>query len=432
MSKIKLSEAISIGIGGMVGGGIFAVLGLATQYAKGGTPVAFLFAGFIAILTAYTYGKLSTIYPSKGGTVTFINNAFGRGVFSGGTNNLLWVSYVIMIALYASVFGIYASNLLKLFDGGKIDQHIYSSLIIIIATAINYTNVKIVSVIEKWAVAFKMLILIAFIIVGFYGMTKSPHLHQLNISTWPPMLSVISGGMIIFVAYEGFELIANVAPDIENAKKNTLPAFFISTIIVIVLYFAIAVITVGSLSFSVISNAQDYVLAEAAKPVLGQPGFIAITIAALVATFSAINASLYGGTRVNYELAEDDEFPHEFTKIFWNEPIGLLLTCALTLILTNSLNLQSMSTSGSAGFLLIFAIVNISAIVNFKEVKGLLAVYIIGTLLCFTAFFVLVIQQLRHNIFGVIISLSIIVFCYVLEFVFKKTEKNSPDVDHSE
>lgn len=425
MNKIKLSEAISIGIGGMVGGGIFAVLGLATQYAKGGTPVAFLFAGFIALLTAYTYGKLSTTYPSKGGTVVFINKAFGRGVFSGGTNNLLWISYIIMLALYASAFGSYAPNLLKLVDGGKIDQHIYKSLIIIIATGINYLSVKIVSVIEKWAVIFKMIILIAFIGVGFYGMTQSSYLNQLNTNTWPSMVSIISGGMIIFVAYEGFELIANIASDIENPKKNTLLAFMISTIIVVVLYLAIAVITVGSLSFSVIGTAQDYVLAEAAKPVLGQPGFIAITIAALISTFSAINASLYGGSRVNYELAEDDELPHEFTKIFWNEPIGLLVISIATLVLANFLNLQNISTSGSAGFLLIFAIVNLSAMINFEKVKGIFIIYLLGAIMCSIAFIVLMIQQLRNNLIGVIISISIIAICYFIEYVFKKSEKAS-------
>ena len=90
MSKsIGLREAISIGIGGMVGGGIFAVLGLAVSLAKGGTPLAFLFAGIIALLTSYSYVKLSLAYPDRGGTVKFINQGFGQSIFSGGINNLL-------------------------------------------------------------------------------------------------------------------------------------------------------------------------------------------------------------------------------------------------------------------------------------------------------------------------------------------------------
>jgi len=113
-AKIGLTGAISIGIGGMVGGGIFAVLGLAVSLAKGATPVAFIIAGIITILTAYAYIKLSVAYPDKGGTVRFLNEGFGINVFSGGINNLLWISYIIMLALYASAFGSYAPNLFSI------------------------------------------------------------------------------------------------------------------------------------------------------------------------------------------------------------------------------------------------------------------------------------------------------------------------------
>jgi len=94
-NQIGLKGAIAIGIGGMVGGGIFAVLGLAVELAKGGTPIAFFIAGIIAVLTSYSYARLSLFFPDKGGTVHFINKGFGINIFSGGTNNLLWISYTI-------------------------------------------------------------------------------------------------------------------------------------------------------------------------------------------------------------------------------------------------------------------------------------------------------------------------------------------------
>lgn len=112
--KIGLGEAISIGIGGMVGGGIFAVLGLAVSLARGGTPLAFLFAGIIAFLTAYSYAKLSVAFPSSGGTVNYVNKAFGINAFSGGINNLLWISYIVMLSLYAAAFGLTARIYYKL------------------------------------------------------------------------------------------------------------------------------------------------------------------------------------------------------------------------------------------------------------------------------------------------------------------------------
>ena len=99
--KIGLLSAVSIGIGGMVGGGIFAVLGLAVQLAAGGTYIAFAIAGVIALLTSYSYAKLTLAFPSQGGTVEFLNQAFGTGVFTGGLNILLWFNYIVMLSLYA-------------------------------------------------------------------------------------------------------------------------------------------------------------------------------------------------------------------------------------------------------------------------------------------------------------------------------------------
>ncbi|MEO1958124.1 MAG: amino acid permease, partial [Nautiliaceae bacterium] len=111
MRKIGFLEAFSIGVGGMVGGGIFAVLGLTIDLAKGAAPIAFLIAGLIALITAYSYAKLSVKFPSKGGSIEYIVKAFGNNLFSAIANNLLLISYVIMLALYASAFGSYASAL---------------------------------------------------------------------------------------------------------------------------------------------------------------------------------------------------------------------------------------------------------------------------------------------------------------------------------
>ena len=297
-NKIGLKEAISIGIGGMVGGGIFAVLGLAVALAKGGTPISFLFAGLIALITSYSYVKLSLKYPDRGGTVKFINQGYGIGLFSGGINNILWVSYIIMLSLYASAFGSYAPNLYEATSNKSFDIHLYTTVIVVFATLVNYYSLEIVGRIEKWAVIIKLSILLAFVFIGAYGLIGNPNLGQLAVENWEAPIQLLAGGMVIFVAYEGFELIANAAPDIENPKVNIPKAYYYSVGFVIILYFVIAVITVGSLPFADIADAQDYVLAEAAKPMLGNVGFTIITIAALISTFSAINASLYGGSQV--------------------------------------------------------------------------------------------------------------------------------------
>ena len=116
--KLGLWAVVAIGVGGMVGGGIFAVLGLAVQLAHGGTPLAFALAGVVALLTAYSYARLSVAYPSRGGTVTFLDRAFGSGMVTGSLNVLLWLSYVVMLSLYAFAFGSYGATFLP--DGWQV------------------------------------------------------------------------------------------------------------------------------------------------------------------------------------------------------------------------------------------------------------------------------------------------------------------------
>ncbi|MCP4051608.1 MAG: amino acid permease [Mesoflavibacter sp.] len=419
--KIKLKDALSIGIGGMVGGGIFAVLGLAVSLAQGGTPIAFLIAGLLALITSYSYAKLSLTFPERGGTVKFINEGFGKTIFSGGINNLLWVSYIIMLSLYASAFGSYAPNLYSIVNE-SVDFHIYASAVIIGATIINYYSIKIVGKIESFAVIVKLIILLAFVGIGCYGLFGSEHLSQLSVSNWETPLKLLTGGMVIFVAYEGFELIANAAPDVINPKKNIPRAYYGSVIFVILLYIIIAIVTVGSLPFSEIKEAKDYVLAEAAKPMLGQVGFTIITIAALISTFSAINASILGGTRVSYEIAEDDELPHHLTGKLWNQPVGLLITSVLTLIVANILKLESISTTGSVGFLLIFAIVNYTGFKLYDKINGNRIIPLVGFILCITALVVLLQQEYSSNKTGVIVAVSVILFCFIIEYIYKKSE----------
>ncbi|AOZ71893.1 amino acid transporter [Boudabousia tangfeifanii] len=421
--KISVTEAMSIGIGGMVGGGIFAVLGLAVSLAKGSTPLAFLVAGLVAALTAYSYAKLSQRYPDRGGTVRFLNEGYGRGVFSGAMNNLLWLSYIIMLSLYASAFGSYAPNLWSITGNHTADFHLYASAIIIIATLINYYSIAVVSRIEQVAVVVKLVILLAFVVIGALGLFTSGHVSQLGVSNWESPIHLFAGGMVIFVAYEGFELIANAAPDIEKPQKNIARAYAGAVGFVIALYFVIAIVTVGSLSFASISKAQDYVLAEAAKPMLGQTGFVIITIAALISTFSAINASLYGGAQVNYEIAEDGELPHGFLSIWRNQPIGLAITALATLVAVNVLHLESISTAGSVGFLLIFGIVNLAAFRLAKPAKANRIITGLGAALCFVATIILIGQQWRQNLVGVIVALGLIIFCGGVELWYQNSKK---------
>ena len=163
--RVGLWGAVAIGIGGMVGGGIFAVLGLSVQIAKGGAPVAFLVAGLVALLTARSYSLLSRSYPSRGGTVTFVNRAFGAGLFTGGINVLLWVSYIVMLALYSQAFGSYAASFVPQASRG-LSKHLFLTAAVLLITMLNVAGASTVRSAERIVVGIKVGILSLFVVVG--------------------------------------------------------------------------------------------------------------------------------------------------------------------------------------------------------------------------------------------------------------------------
>lgn len=352
--KIGLWAVVAIGVGGMVGGGIFAVLGLAVELAHGGTPVAFALAGVVALLTTYSYAKLSVAYPSRGGTVTFLNRAFGSGMFTGSVNVLLWLSYVVMLSLYALAFGSYGATFLPQ-AWQALGRHVLISLSVVMITALNLLNAELIGRAEEWIVGLKVAILMFFVAVGLASI-KASHIAP---GSWSPPLQLAAGGMIIFLAYEGFELIANTAKDVRNPARTLPRAYYTAVGFVIGLYVLVALVTVGNLAVDKIVAAKDYALAEAARPFLGQTGFVLIAVAAMLSTASAINATLYGAARLSFCIARDGELPAMLEQKVWGEPVGgLLITAGLTLVVANAFDLTSISTLGSAGFLLIFAAVN--------------------------------------------------------------------------
>jgi amino acid transporter len=408
-------STLSIGIGGMVGGGIFAVLGLAVNFARGGTPVAFALAGLVALVTSYSYVKLSIRYPSQGGTVEFFNQAFGPGYVTGGLNVLLWLSYVVMLALYAYAFGSYGSTF---FHPAYRDlmRHLITSTIVIVLTVLNISGARAVGELEEWIVGLKIVILIAFIVLG----SRNVEVKRLAIDHWASPFQMIAGGMIIFLAYEGFELIANTADDVRNPVKTLTRAFYVSVGFVIVLYVLIAMVTVGNLGIDQIVSAKDYALAAAAKPFLGQFGFRLISVAALLSTASAINATLYGASRICYIIAKDGELPEILEKKIWNRPIeGLLITAGMTLLMTNLLDLSSISTIGSAGFLIIFAAVNVANLRMRRKTESNLFLPLLGGALCCLALGLLVWKTAQDVPGKLLILVLIVVVSFAIEVLYR-------------
>jgi amino acid transporter len=397
----------AIGIGGMVGGGIFAVLGLAVQLARGGTPIAFSLAGMVALITSYSYARLSVTYPSQGGTVEFLNQAFGPGVFTGGLNVLLWLSYVVMLSLYAYAFGSYGASFFPL-TTQLIWKHIFISGIVILLTALNIFGSRAVGKSEEWIVGFKVAILLLFIGAGLW----SVNIHRMDPGNWSNSIQLLAGGMIIFLAYEGFELIANTAGDVRNPHKTLPRAYFSAVGFVIALYILVSAVTVGNLPIREIIEAKDYALAVGARPFLGSAGFTLIAIAALLSTGSAINATFYGASRISYIIAKDGELPQVLEKKIWNRPVeGLLITSVLTLLLANLFDLSSISMMGSAGFLLIFAGVNGANVRLYAKTGSFRWIAVVGVIICLCALVALIWQRAATSprelwLLGIMIGLA--------------------------
>ena len=411
---ITLAGAVAIGIGGMVGGGIFAVLGEAVSLAHGATFVAFLIAGVVALLTAYSYAKLSVALPNRGGTVTFVDRAFQKNLLSGSVNLMLWMSYLVTISLYATAFAYYGGT----FFSEEPTFWVHHGLItfaIILPMLINLVSASFVSRTETLFVFMKVFLLLLVVISGFFFVDPE----RLSPKQWEAPLAIVTAGMIIFVAYEGFELIANAAEDIIEPAKNLPRAFYASVLIVIFLYVTISIVTVGVVDESKMMAAKDYALAIAAEPALGKWGFTLVAVAALLSTFSAINATIYGNARLGYKLAKNGRLPRSLGQEKRHIPgVGVLVTSVLSIALANSITLTDIAIIGSAGFLLIFFIVNVSAY-RMREFIGANAfVTVMALVLSALALVTLLYHTYSHNPLAIVVFTSFVVISILFEFFY--------------
>jgi len=350
-------STLSIGIGGMVGGGIFAVTGLTVEVTRGAAPLAFLIAGIVALLTSYSYLKLTLRFPGEGGTVEFLNRAYGTGILTGAANILLLLSYVVLLAVYAYAFGSYGAGL---FPDAERDfwMHILINAVIVGLVVINVFGARLVVRSENFFNVVKMLLLAAFVVAGLLTPMEWSRLGPGNFVS---PLGLVAGAMLIFLNYEGFELIANAAKDVADPKRSLPIAYVGGVLIVIALYVLMVMVVIGHLSFTAVAEGSDNALSIAAEQFMGKAGYVAIAVAALMATSSAINATFYSTGGLTYIVAKTGELPGELKRSMRGQHLeGTLIAAALALLVANFVPLEAIATMGSAGFLLLFMAVNIA------------------------------------------------------------------------
>lgn len=419
---IGLFGALSIGIGGMVGGGLFAIMGLALFYGRSGVGVSFLLAGLVALLTGYSYVKLTEHFKDKGGSVTYITKTIPNTHLASWLNILLMLSYIVITSLYAVILAAYFTIFFQSSTTGVI-SHLAISLSLILAATLNFLSEKYVSRAETWIVFIKLLIIVAFLILGFRKIEGS----NFALPNWPNFLVLAETAGLLFLAYEGFELIANSAHKINKPEKNISRAIFISIIVTIFIYIAVAIVAVGSLPFSTITSFSGHILANAAKAIYPPFGAEIMAVAAVLASLSAETATFFGTSRMFLVLSEYKHLPTLFSKNYREEMSiwGIVVMLVSTLLISNFMDIESIATMGSAGFLLIFAMINITCYIRAKEVNSKRWVSLLGVIAAALGFAVLVyhaaITHPKH-----IISLAVMIgLSGLLTLAFQKFSNQS-------
>jgi len=384
-AQIIMVAAVSIGIGGMVGAGIFSILGVVAQTAGNAMWLAFAIGGVVALLSTYSYAKLGATFPSAGGAVHFLVKSFGDGVLAGGLNLFMWAGYIISLALYATAFGGYAATFVTAAASPLLVKSLAVAAVVLL-TLVNAFGARLMGRWETVIVAVKLAILVVFAAVGLWFVRPG----YLSPELWPESASILFGAGVLFIGYEGFGLVTNAAADMREPRKMLPRALYTSVLLVIALYLAVSLTVTGNLSDYEIEQSKDYALAEAAKPFLGQFGFRLIAIAALFSTASAINATLFGAANVCYMIARDGGLPAGLSRTEWRGATGgLVLTAVLVLAVMLSFDLSGIAMMGSAAFLLIYAAVNAGHLKVLKQTGASAPLVWLSLLTCLAMFVVL-------------------------------------------
>lgn len=415
--KMSLRAAVLMGLGGMIGAGIFVLLGEAGAVAGSAVWLSFLVAGTIALLTGYSYGKLGARYPSAGGVVEFLVQGFGEGIFSGGVSVLYYLAQIISISMLAVSFGTYGAPLLFGSGASHASTAILGSVLLIAITGVNFVGSKTVTKAESLVVGINVIILMVFTVPALTQV--EPHL--IAPSTYPSAVAILSSLAFTFFAFTGFGVITNTAEDIESPQKNLPKAMMLSIGIVMALYIAVALAVYGTLPVDKVIAAKNTALAVAAQPILGHMGFVLVSLSAMLATASAINATLYGTTNQTYLLAKDGELPQGFSRRFWKQGTeGLFITAVLALILANTLNLTAIASLASITLLLVYLLVNVGHLRLTAKTGARRFVIVLAVLTCFATLAMFVYHVIKTAPQTAVALLVFIAAAFIGEFLLQK------------
>src|SRR5690349_22047856 len=351
-THLSVRQAAFVGVGAMVGAGIFALLGAAGEVAGAAVWLSFLIAGFVAVLQGYSFAKLGAKYPSAGGLLEYVAKGTGNGHFTGITSWLTYIANAIVTAMVAVSFGSYAASTFA--EGNKAWIKVFAALIIIVMTGVNVVGSRLVANAQTVIVYVVLTILSVFAVVTLVNMNPS----LLAFSGYPPFRDIISSVALTFFAFLGFGIITFTAKDLARPSRQLPRAMYLALGIATVIYVAIALGVFGTLTVEKVISSGGTALAVAAEPTLGQAGYWLMTITALFATAGATNAGLYPAVGLCDRLAETGQFPPLMARrLGGRASSGLLIQAAICIGLAILFNLDAIASIGSAVALLIFTLI---------------------------------------------------------------------------
>lgn len=416
---LGLLELIAIALGGMVGGGIFTILGISVALIGVYTPVAIAIGGFMALLAAYAYIKLGLFYKDEGATYSFFKRTYSNSPFAASLIGW-WVifGYISTIALYAYTFSSYAISSFDFSDNDTIRKAVAIGIILLFML-INLWSVKGMGKIEDLMVYTKLVVLI---VISFSLMnnasTSFPELIQhtdINIT----FMSILMVASLTFVAYEGFQLVINAVNEMSNPLKNIPRAIYGAIFLAILIYVIIAIGAILAIPLENIIANKEYALAAGADESLGHIGRALVILGAVLASSSAINGTLFGASRQMSVIAQDGYFPKVLAKRTNNIPIyaiSVMSLFAIVLILLG--NLRVILEFGSVTFLLVSLLMSIANFTMRKQTNSSLILTVLSITVLFLGTCLIIYYEITteieqiYFIVGIYILLSLGAFLY--------------------
>ncbi len=391
---LGLFDASMIGIGAMIGAGIFVLTGIAAGEAGPAALLAFILNGMVTLLTALSYAELASAYPKSGGGYSYIKKAFpGPAGFASGW--MLWFCYIIACALYARGFGSYFWEFVQTYFP-IVSNFVFETaghrgpalfMTVLVATAfilINMHGTALTGNVENVITLAKIIILLIFIA---YGLKQIVHVPSQALAGFKPFFpkgfhGVFMAMGLTFIAFEGYDLIATVAEEIKAPEKTIPRATLISLAVTVTIYLLIVVVCIGAIhpksgtSWEFLGRYQETAIAKAAENFMPFFGIALIIFGGLLSTVSALNATILASSRVAYSMSRDKMLPEALCRIHSTRRtphLAIAATGVIVLVIALLFPIHVIGSAASVMFLLTFSLVNLSLIAlrrKFPELKG--------------------------------------------------------------